>query len=86
MRVCASLSAKVAAPLAQVLKLDPAIQLEPITAELALLTLVDPGVALDSLVVRALGHRPELQKSRAELTAARKSLSRSGVVFSSTEI
>ena len=61
--------------LAQVLKLDPAIQLEPITAELAPLTLIDPGVALDSLVVRALGHRPELQKSRAELTAARKSQS-----------
>jgi len=60
------------AHLAQVLLLDPVVQLQPVTAELAPLVLADTNATLNSLVARALAGRPEFQKSAAELKAARK--------------
>jgi len=67
------------AGLAQVLHLDPAVELVPSLAELAPLTLTDPSVALDSLVAQALASRPELKQSDALVAAARKA--KDGAVY-----
>ena len=61
-----------AARLAQVLRLDPAVNLLPADNELLPLTLTDTNTALDSLVARALATRPELKQGDAFTAAAQK--------------
>jgi outer membrane protein TolC len=60
-----------AARLAQVLHLDPAIELVPPDADLAPLVLVETNAALDSLVQETLASRPELKQNQAILASAR---------------
>lgn len=62
-----------AARLAQVLHLDPAIELSPPDAPLAPLTLTPTNVALPTLLGQALAARPELRQSRALISAAERS-------------
>ncbi len=59
-----------AARLAQVLHLDPAIELVPQASDLAPLTLMETNPALDSLVAQALASRPELKEGAARASAA----------------
>ena len=61
-----------AARLAQVLRLDPAVNLTPADSELLPLTLIATNAALDSLVAQALGARPELKQGAALVSAAAK--------------
>ena len=62
-----------AARLAQVLQLDPAVNLLPEENTLAPLKLIAYGDPLDSFVQRALVDRPELHMSAAQREAARRS-------------
>lgn len=61
-----------AARLAQLLRLDPAVNLTPADSELLPLTLIPTNAALDSLVAQALGGRPELKQGAALASAAAK--------------
>ena len=61
-----------AARLAQVLRLDPAVDLLPADHELLPLTLTATNAALDSLVAQALGLRPELKQGAALTHAAKQ--------------
>ena len=60
-----------AARLAQVLHLDATVELIPQDSDLAPLTLIETGAALDSLVHRALRSRPEARQSEALASAAK---------------
>lgn len=60
-----------AARLAEVLRLDPAVELTPVDTDLAPLTVTAPGQELGPLVSRALAHRPELDEAAARLELAR---------------
>lgn len=68
-----------AARLAQVLNLDPAIELAPAGGELAPLRLPADDRPLDALVAEAVAARPELKQSAAQLEAARKA--RQGAIY-----
>ena len=59
-----------AARLAQVLRLDPVVELVPQDSDLSPLTLIETNAALDSLVQQGLALRPELKQSRSFLAAA----------------
>lgn len=61
----------VAARLAQVLRLDPAVELVPQDSELVPLTLIETNTALDSLVSQTFASRPELKQSQSLTAAAR---------------
>ena len=61
-----------AARLAQILRLDPAVNLTPADSELLPLTLTATNTALDSLVAKALGTRSELKQGAALANAAAK--------------
>lgn len=61
-----------AARLAELLKLDPAVELTPATAELIPTTLVPATTDLAALVARALAARPELTQADARLAAIRE--------------
>jgi outer membrane protein TolC len=67
------------ARLAQVLRLDPALELIPRESELAPLTLYATNTALASLVRQAQNSREELKQNQALITAARDG--RKGVTF-----
>ncbi|MCE2861615.1 MAG: TolC family protein [Opitutaceae bacterium] len=60
-----------AARLAEILRLDPAIELVPADAELAPVTVVEAGESSGPLVARALAARPELDEAAGRLEAAR---------------
>jgi outer membrane protein TolC len=60
-----------AARLAEILRLDSAVDLVPADADLAPLTLAAPGDDLGTLVARALARRPEIDEAAARLTIAR---------------
>jgi outer membrane protein TolC len=62
-----------AARLAEILHLDPAVELVPQGGDLAPLTLVEASESSDALVKRALRSRPELQQSQALISAAHQS-------------
>lgn len=62
-----------AARLAQVLRLDPSVDLIPADNELLPLTLTPTNAALDSLVAQALATRPELKQGEALAAAAQRS-------------
>ena len=62
-----------AARLAEVLRLDPAVELMPVESDLAPLALMTAGESAGPLVARALASRPELDESAARLAAARAS-------------
>lgn len=62
----------VAARLAQVLHLDPSVELVAMDAELAPLTLIETNLGLDSLVQQSLRLRPELKESQALSSASRE--------------
>lgn len=61
-----------AARLAELLKLDPTVDLVPAVAELLPVTLTDPATDLGTLVARALAARPELTQADARLSALRE--------------
>jgi outer membrane protein TolC len=61
-----------AARLAEILHLDPAVELVPQGGDLTPLALVEASEPSDALVKRALRSRPELQQSQALISAARK--------------
>lgn len=61
----------VAARLAELLHLDPAVELVPAETELAPLTLAAPTEEVGALISRALAVRPELDEAAARLQAAR---------------
>jgi outer membrane protein TolC len=60
-----------AARMAQVLRLDPAVELIAQDAELTPLTLIDANSALHPLVAQALAARPELKQGDSLIAAAR---------------
>ncbi len=60
-----------AARLAETLRLDPTVDLTPVDADLAPMSVVTPGDELGPLVSRALAHRPELDEAAARLEIAR---------------
>ena len=60
-----------AARLAEVLRLDPALELVPAEAELAPIVIVETGESAGPLVARALAARPELDEAAGRLEAAR---------------
>ncbi len=60
-----------AASLAQILHLDPAVELVPQDSGLAPLTLFEAGTPPEVLVQRALSARPELKQNQALLSASR---------------
>lgn len=68
-----------AARLAQVLRLDPKVELAARDTELAPLTLVKSDAKLDALVGQAYGSRPELRQSQALTQAARET--KDGAVY-----
>jgi outer membrane protein TolC len=68
-----------AARLAQVLHLDPAVELSAVDSDLAPLALVETNAALDSLVQQGLGARPELKQNAALLSASREA--KQGAVY-----
>jgi len=68
-----------AARLAQVLHLDPSVELSPQETELEALMLIEPETALDRLVQQALRSRPELKESQAVISAAHDT--RNGAVY-----
>jgi outer membrane protein TolC len=61
-----------AARLAQVLHLDPTVELVALDTELAPLGLIQTNAALDSLVQQSLSQRPELKQNDALLKASRE--------------
>jgi outer membrane protein TolC len=61
-----------AARLAQVLRLDPAVELLAQDADLAPLRLIATNAALDALVAQSLAIRPELKQTAALARAARQ--------------
>lgn len=61
-----------AARLAQMLRLDPSVDLLPADNELLPLTLTATNAALDSLVAQAFAARPELKQGEALTAAAKK--------------
>lgn len=61
-----------AARLAEILRLDPTVDLTPATAELIPTTLVPVTTELGPLVARALAARPELTQADARLAAVRE--------------
>lgn len=60
-----------AARLAEILRLDPAVELTPVETDLAPLDLMTAGDSAGPLVARALASRPELDETAAKLAAAR---------------
>lgn len=60
-----------AARLAEVLRLDPAVELTPVDSDLAPLSIAKPDDELGPLISRALGARPEIDEAAARLEAAR---------------
>ncbi len=60
-----------AARLAEVLRLDPTIELVPVDSDLAPLSVATAGDDVGSLISRALAARPELDETAARLEAAR---------------
>jgi outer membrane protein TolC len=62
-----------AARLAEVLRLDPTVELTPVDSDLAPLSLAGANQELGELVSRALAARPELDEAAARLAAARVS-------------
>jgi outer membrane protein TolC len=60
-----------AARLAEILRLDPVVELTPVDADLAPMSLGAPTDELGALVSRALATRPELDEAAARLEAAR---------------
>jgi outer membrane protein TolC len=68
-----------AANLAQVLHLDPAVELVPVDDTMARITLIETNTALSALVQRALQSRPELKQNDALALAARDS--KNGAVY-----
>uniref|UniRef100_UPI0039C9A154 TolC family protein n=1 Tax=Horticoccus sp. 23ND18S-11 TaxID=3391832 RepID=UPI0039C9A154 len=60
-----------AARLAEILRLDPTVELTPADGDLAPLSLATPGDDLGSLISRALAVRPELDEAAARLEVAR---------------
>lgn len=60
-----------AARLAELLRLDPAVELVPADTDLAPLSLVTTDTELGALVSRALAVRPELDEAAARVAAAR---------------
>lgn len=60
-----------AARLAEVLRLDPAVELIPVDSDLAPMALGAPAENLGALLSRALAVRPELDEAAARLEAAR---------------
>lgn len=60
-----------AARLAELLRLDPAVDLTPADVDLAPLTLVAPGTELALLLSGALAKRPEMDEASARLEMAR---------------
>lgn len=68
-----------AARLAQVLRLDPAVELLPEDSGLAPLRLLKTNAALGSLVAQALASRPELKQSQSLASAARDA--KNGVTY-----
>jgi len=60
-----------AARLAQVLHLDPTVELMALDTDLAPLALIETNAALDSLVQQSLSRRPELKQNDALLRASR---------------
>lgn len=60
-----------AARLAEVLRLDPAVELKPVDSDLAPLELGAPDDDLGGLISRALAARPELDAAAARLEGAR---------------
>ena len=60
-----------AARLAEILRLDPTVDLTPPDEDLAPLSLVNAGDDLGALVSRALAARPELDEAAARIEAAR---------------
>lgn len=60
-----------AARLAEILRLDPAVELTPVDTDLVPLTLAAPNDELGPLMSRALAVRPELDEAAARLEAAR---------------
>jgi outer membrane protein TolC len=67
------------ARLAQVLRLDPTVELTPEDATLAPLTLMDTNIALAPLVQQALSSRPELKQNQALVAASRET--KKGAVY-----
>jgi len=61
-----------AARLAQVLHLDPSVELIALDADLAPLALIETNAALDSFVQLSLTQRPELKQNEALLKASRE--------------
>jgi outer membrane protein TolC len=59
-----------AARLAQVLHLDPSVELVPLDSDLAPLALIETTAALDSFVQQSLAQRPELKQTEALLKAS----------------
>jgi outer membrane protein TolC len=57
--------------LAQVLRLDPAVELIAQNSDLAPLTLIETNTALDSLVQQTLAIRPELKQNASLVSASR---------------
>jgi outer membrane protein TolC len=68
-----------AASLAQILHLDPAVELVPQDAGLRRLTLFETNTASEVLVQRALSARPELKQSQALVSASREA--KNGAVY-----
>jgi outer membrane protein TolC len=68
-----------AARLAQILHLDPTVELVPLDDELVPIPLVDTDVEVERLVQQALDTRPELAQSRAVAAAARNA--RNGAIY-----
>ncbi|HUR59195.1 MAG TPA: TolC family protein [Opitutaceae bacterium] len=62
-----------AARLAELLRLDPAVELTPVETDLAPLALVTVEDSAGPLVARAMASRPELDESAARVAAARAS-------------
>ncbi len=60
-----------AARLAELLRLDPAVDLAPADSDLAPMSVTSAGDDLAALVSRALARRPELDEAAARLAAAR---------------
>lgn len=60
-----------AARLAEILRLDPVVELTPAEGDVAPLTVAVPGEELGALVAKALASRPELDEATARLEAAR---------------
>lgn len=60
-----------AARLAEILRLDPVVELTPAEGDLAPLQVATPGEELGGLVSKALAARPELDEAAARLEAAR---------------